>query len=70
MAREYQPKTGQLCTCQRGVMRDNCPMCEGTGWVIDFFTLRQRVKEDPPEWGVWRKDPHHDGEGGEEGAGS
>jgi hypothetical protein len=22
----------------------------------------------PPEWGIWRRDPHHDGEGGESGA--
>ena len=28
----YQPKTGERCTCKRGVQRDNCPECEGTGW--------------------------------------
>jgi len=27
---------------------------------------QQRLEENPPEWGVWRKDPHHDGEGGEQ----
>lgn len=32
----YQPKTGARCSCKRGISRDNCPTCEGTGWVIDF----------------------------------
>jgi hypothetical protein len=39
-AREYQPKTGAKCSCRRGVERDNCPTCEGTGFVIDFAALR------------------------------
>lgn len=38
----YQPKTGQPCACKRGVQRDNCPRCEGTGWRIDFRTLREK----------------------------
>lgn len=38
----YQPKTGAKCSCRRGVQRDNCPNCEGTGWVIDFRAIRQR----------------------------
>jgi hypothetical protein len=38
----YQPKTGQRCTCKRGQQRDNCPECEGTGWVIDFRKIRER----------------------------
>jgi hypothetical protein len=38
----YQPKTGAKCGCRRGVMRDNCPTCEGTGWVIDFARIRAR----------------------------
>lgn len=36
----YQPKTGVRCSCKRGVWRDNCPNCEGTGWVIDFAAIR------------------------------
>ncbi len=39
---ENQPKTGARCTCKRGVHRDNCPNCEGTGWVIDFAAIRAR----------------------------
>lgn len=38
----YQPKTGGRCGCHRGVERDNCPNCEGTGWVIDFRAIRER----------------------------
>lgn len=38
----YQPKTGQQCSCRRGLVRDNCPACEGTGWVIDFAAIRER----------------------------
>lgn len=34
------PKTGARCSCKRGVRRDNCPTCEGTGHVIDFAALR------------------------------
>lgn len=37
----YQPKTGVKCTCKRGGQRDNCPTCEGTGWVIDFVAIRK-----------------------------
>ena len=36
----YQPKTGQRCSCKRGQQRDNCPQCEGTGWIIDFRAIR------------------------------
>lgn len=39
---EYQPKTGAKCSCKRGVQRDNCPTCEGTGHVIDFRAIRNR----------------------------
>ena len=35
----YQPKTGAKCACRRGVARDNCPACEGTGWAIDFAAI-------------------------------
>jgi len=38
---EYQPKTGAKCGCRRGVQRDNCPNCEGTGRVIDFHAIRK-----------------------------
>jgi len=38
----YQPKTGHLCHCKRGIERDNCPACEGTGWRIDFALIRSR----------------------------
>jgi hypothetical protein len=38
---EYQPKTGERCTCRRGVQRDNCPTCEGTGQKIDFVRIRR-----------------------------
>jgi len=38
--REYQPKTGQKCSCKKGIQRDNCPACEGTGMMIDFKKLR------------------------------
>jgi hypothetical protein len=39
---EYQPKTGAKCGCRRGIQRDNCPNCEGTGHVIDFRAIRNR----------------------------
>lgn len=39
----YQPRTGARCTCKRGQQRDNCPTCEGTGWVIDFALIRAQV---------------------------
>ncbi len=38
----YQPKTGDKCGCRRGIERDNCPACEGTGWRIDFAKIRAR----------------------------
>ena len=38
----YQPKTGAHCHCRRGVERDNCPTCEGTGMVVDFAAIRAR----------------------------
>ena len=39
----YQPKTGAACSCKRGVERDNCPRCEGTGMVVDFAAIRARA---------------------------
>ncbi len=38
----YQPKTGIRCGCKRGLERDNCPRCEGTGWQIDFRAIHAR----------------------------
>lgn len=35
-----QPKTGRPCVCETGIWRDNCAMCEGTGWEIDFKAIR------------------------------
>lgn len=57
------------CSCKRGVMRDNCPECEGTGERIDFRALRVRHpapgtvgEEDyPPEWGIWRRNVYQEG---------
>jgi hypothetical protein len=40
----YQPKTGEKCHCRRGIERDNCPACEGTGWLVDFAAIRRRAK--------------------------
>lgn len=34
-----QPKLGP-CSCRRGMERDNCPSCEGTGQRIDFAAIR------------------------------
>jgi hypothetical protein len=44
----YQPKTGARCSCRRGVQRDNCPACEGTGMLIDFAAIRRRAAERAP----------------------
>lgn len=55
---EYQPKTGERCSCKPGVQRDNCPSCEGTGWKIDFNKIRQQNKDAGPKkearWSVYR----------------
>ena len=37
---EYQPKTGEKCSCKPGMQRDNCPQCEGTGERVDFKKIR------------------------------
>jgi hypothetical protein len=39
----YQPKTGEPCHCKKGIERDNCPDCEGTGWRIDFKAIRAKT---------------------------
>jgi hypothetical protein len=41
----YQPKTGEECFCRRGIERDNCPTCEGTGMVIDFARVRKATAD-------------------------
>jgi len=38
----YQPKTGERCGCKKGIERDNCPACEGTGWRIDFKAIHEK----------------------------
>jgi hypothetical protein len=43
----YQPKTGKPCGCRRGIERDNCPACEGTGQRIDFAAIRAASTHDP-----------------------
>lgn len=45
MTKPYQPKTGQPCGCRRGIQRDNCAACEGTGWRIDFAAIRARENQ-------------------------
>lgn len=40
--RDNQPVTGKKCHCRPGIERDNCPLCEATGWVIDFAAIRAR----------------------------
>jgi hypothetical protein len=44
----YTPYTGARCSCKRGVERDNCPTCEGSGKVIDFAAIHaaRRDKEE------------------------
>jgi hypothetical protein len=41
----YQPKTGAKCSCKKGIQRDNCSNCEGTGMVIDFRRIREEVQK-------------------------
>jgi RNA polymerase subunit RPABC4/transcription elongation factor Spt4 len=65
----WQPKTGHPCTCKRGVQRDNCPACEGTGQRIDFAAIhrerkaREAMAANPvcPNCGQWQ----HAGNGGD-----
>lgn len=33
---------GGACSCRRGIERDNCPACEGTGQRIDFAAHRAK----------------------------
>jgi len=34
------------CICKPGIMRDNCPSCEGTGQMIDFRAIRNRKTQE------------------------
>jgi len=55
----YQPETGAPCSCKRGVQRDNCPTCEGTGQVIDFAAIRARKPvepDDPSDYEIQARD--------------
>jgi len=38
--------TGEKCHCKRGIERDNCPHCEGTGKAIDFRAMRYESTAD------------------------
>ena len=42
----YTPHTGAKCSCRRGVQRDNCSTCEGTGFVIDFRAIHDRRRRE------------------------
>lgn len=43
----YSPKTGAACSCRRGIERDNCAACEGSGRQIDFKAIHaRRVSEE------------------------
>jgi hypothetical protein len=46
----YQPKTGQKCNCRKGIERDNCPQCEGTGMRIDFRAIYRSFLSERDEW--------------------
>ena len=43
----YRPLTGAKCTCKRGIERDNCASCEGTGKSIDFAKIRAERAQKP-----------------------
>jgi hypothetical protein len=39
------PRTGNACGCKRGIERDNCPQCEGTGRAIDWRAYHAKRRE-------------------------
>ena len=49
------PLTGSACGCKRGIERDNCPNCEGTGKAIDWrkFHADKKAKEWSGRAGSW-----------------
>jgi hypothetical protein len=38
------PRTGLHCACRPGVERDNCSLCEGSGWEIDWRVYHAQKK--------------------------
>jgi hypothetical protein len=38
------------CHCKRGIQRDNCPSCEGTGQAIDFSQFHKPTRIDDPRF--------------------
>lgn len=38
------PRTGQECSCKRGLERDNCARCEGSGRAIDWAAYHNEQK--------------------------
>ena len=38
----YRPNTGITCGCRKGIQRDNCINCEGTGFMIAFRAIRAK----------------------------
>lgn len=56
MSTAYQPKTGAPCTCRKGLDRDNCPACEGTGQQIDFAAIRARKFDEKTEAAIAKFD--------------
>jgi hypothetical protein len=39
------PYTGERCGCKRGIERDNCPQCEGSGKRVDFARIHRERAE-------------------------
>jgi len=44
------PVTGAACGCRRGLERDNCPNCEGTGRAIDWRAFHAAKRERVAAW--------------------
>lgn len=49
------PLTGAKCGCKRGIERDNCPNCEGTGKAIDWrrFHTDKKTGFQSPQYLDW-----------------
>jgi hypothetical protein len=43
---EYRPKTGERCLHGKTIELCNCPICEGTGWKIDFRLIREKAESE------------------------
>jgi hypothetical protein len=60
----YTPRTGARCACKRGIERDNCPKCEGSGKVIDFAAIHRARKANLCGCGSGLvREAHHDARG-------